>query len=249
MADQHNQLARRAELALQPPIYEIRIRGRLDSSHWAEWFDGMTMVVDERGETVLTGPLTDQAALYGLLSRLRDLALPLISVRAVAPGDGEGGRSGGERRRGEGSPGKINWLLIVVYLLLGGGLSALTVFLTAEAQVHTALALALLFAALGGIAYAFDVSGGGRGWRIVAVTGWAAAFITLIIYLAVVGWLHPALTAALFCFLLGGGLLAAFSRRRSARARALRAGVQWQKLGDMPEPGEAWEPYRERRDE
>jgi hypothetical protein len=65
------------------PIYEIRVEGRLDGDHWEAWFGGMTVRAAEGGETVLCGPVADQAALYGLLSRLRDLALPLLSVRRI----------------------------------------------------------------------------------------------------------------------------------------------------------------------
>lgn len=60
-------------------LYDIRIRGHLDP-HWSEWFDGMRIVDAERGETLLSGPLPDQAALHGLLTKIRDLGLTLISV-------------------------------------------------------------------------------------------------------------------------------------------------------------------------
>ncbi len=62
--------------------YEIRIRGRLDA-RWAARFDGMSMQDDPDGTTVLSGPVTDQAALHGLISRVRDLGLPLLSVAQV----------------------------------------------------------------------------------------------------------------------------------------------------------------------
>jgi hypothetical protein len=60
--------------------YEIRLDGRLDE-RWASWFDGMTVEAEPGGVTVLRGQVADQAALHGLLARLRDLGLPLISVR------------------------------------------------------------------------------------------------------------------------------------------------------------------------
>jgi hypothetical protein len=66
-------------------VYEIRVRGHLDEDYWAQWFEGMAVTTDDKGETVLTGPVADQAALYGLLTRIRDLALPLVSVNPVAP--------------------------------------------------------------------------------------------------------------------------------------------------------------------
>ena len=66
----------------RPGWYEIRLQGRLDP-RWSAWFDGMTLTPDTDGTTVLHGPVTDQAALHGLLARLRDLGLPLISVTQV----------------------------------------------------------------------------------------------------------------------------------------------------------------------
>jgi len=62
-----------------PTTYEIRIRGRLDHD-WAEWFDNMTLTHTSDGQTILTGPIPDQAALHGTLNRIRDLNLGLISV-------------------------------------------------------------------------------------------------------------------------------------------------------------------------
>jgi hypothetical protein len=64
--------------------YEIRLKGRL-SSRWAARFDGMTLSHDGDGTTVLHGPVVDQAALHGLLRKVRDLGLPLISVTRVGP--------------------------------------------------------------------------------------------------------------------------------------------------------------------
>jgi hypothetical protein len=62
--------------------YEIRVLGVLDS-RWSSWFSSLDVVSDARGETTLTGPLRDQAALHGVLTRVRDLGLPLISVRRL----------------------------------------------------------------------------------------------------------------------------------------------------------------------
>lgn len=59
--------------------YEIRLQGRLDP-RWTVWFDGMTVSAHADGTTVIRGPVADQAALHGLLQRLRDLGLPLLSV-------------------------------------------------------------------------------------------------------------------------------------------------------------------------
>jgi hypothetical protein len=66
--------------AAHPPSwYEIRVRGRIDD-RWAAWFDGMSLEADADGTTVLCGQVVDQAALHGVLARLRDLGIPLVSV-------------------------------------------------------------------------------------------------------------------------------------------------------------------------
>ena len=65
--------------------YEIRVQGRLDD-RWAAWFDGLDLVRTEDGTTVLRGVVTDQAALHGLLHKLRDLGVPLLSVTRTDPG-------------------------------------------------------------------------------------------------------------------------------------------------------------------
>ena len=69
-----------------PGIYEIRIRGHLDG-RWAERFDGLRFNHERDGTTILVGPVIDQAALHGLLRRVRDLGLPLVSVILVQPDD------------------------------------------------------------------------------------------------------------------------------------------------------------------
>lgn len=66
----------------KPGRYEIRVKGRL-GSRWATWFDGMTLTSKSDGTTVLEGPVVDQAALHGLLRKLRDTGLPLLSVTQV----------------------------------------------------------------------------------------------------------------------------------------------------------------------
>ena len=68
--------------------YQIRVKGLLDP-YWAEWFDGMAVTPQKSGETLLTGPVRDQAALHGLLVKVRDMGLPLLSVERVdAPSTG-----------------------------------------------------------------------------------------------------------------------------------------------------------------
>ena len=66
----------------QPMIYQIRINGHL-SQQWTEWFEGLTITLEENGDTLLTGPVIDQAALHGLLKKVRDLGMPLLSVDPV----------------------------------------------------------------------------------------------------------------------------------------------------------------------
>ncbi|MFI7065809.1 hypothetical protein ACIBL3_32755 [Kribbella sp. NPDC050124] len=68
--------------------YEIRLHGRLDS-RWSDWFDGLTLTAGADGSTTLRGPVADQAALYGVLQRLRDLGLPLISIAQIEPNTGD----------------------------------------------------------------------------------------------------------------------------------------------------------------
>ena len=64
--------------------YEIRVKGHLDA-RWAAWFDGLTLTHGSDGTTIIHGPVADQAALHGLLQKIRDLGLPLISVNHIAP--------------------------------------------------------------------------------------------------------------------------------------------------------------------
>ncbi len=70
----------------RPTIYQIRIKGHL-GPEWTDWFEGLTVTQADNGETLLTGPVVDQAALFGLLKRVRDLGMTLLSVRPVEPGE------------------------------------------------------------------------------------------------------------------------------------------------------------------
>jgi hypothetical protein len=72
----------------QPLVYQIRIQGQL-GREWTDWFGGLTIRLTDNGETLLTGPVVDQAALHGLLRKVRDLGVPLLSVSRVEPGQTE----------------------------------------------------------------------------------------------------------------------------------------------------------------
>jgi hypothetical protein len=65
-------------------FYQITVKGHLDN-RWANWFEGLTITALDDGETLLTGPVVDQAALHGLLRKVRDLGMPLLSVTRVRP--------------------------------------------------------------------------------------------------------------------------------------------------------------------
>ena len=69
----------------QPLVYQIRIKGHL-RRQWADWFGGLTLTLEDNGETLLTGPVVDQATLYGVLRKVRDVGMPLLSVVCVKPG-------------------------------------------------------------------------------------------------------------------------------------------------------------------
>ena len=63
--------------------YEIRLKGHLDD-RWADWFEGLTITLEDNGDTLLTGPVVDQAALHGLLKKVRDLGIPLLSLNRLS---------------------------------------------------------------------------------------------------------------------------------------------------------------------
>jgi len=72
----------------KPELYEIRIKGHLDD-RWADWFGCPTITLEDKGETLLIGPVVDQAALHGLLRKVRDLGVPLLSVNCLKPGQAD----------------------------------------------------------------------------------------------------------------------------------------------------------------
>jgi hypothetical protein len=69
----------------QTVVYQIRIKGHL-GPQWTDWFEGLNITLEVDGDTLLTGPVVDQAALHGLLKKVRDMGLPLVSVSPVEPG-------------------------------------------------------------------------------------------------------------------------------------------------------------------
>jgi hypothetical protein len=76
------------ENQVEPGLYAIRIKGHLDN-RWSDWFEGLTLTLAENGDTLLTGLVVDQAALHGLLKKVRNLGLPLVSVIRVETGQGD----------------------------------------------------------------------------------------------------------------------------------------------------------------
>src|SRR5690348_7084982 len=69
----------------QPTVYEIRIKGHL-GREWADWFGGLTVTLEQNGDTSLAGAVPDQAALHGLLRKVRDLGMTLLSINSMEPG-------------------------------------------------------------------------------------------------------------------------------------------------------------------
>ncbi|MGI8485891.1 MAG: hypothetical protein ACR2OU_16730 [Thermomicrobiales bacterium] len=72
----------------QPNVYSIRIKGQL-GPQWTEWFEGMDITPEDTGDTLLSGPVLDQAALHGVLRKVRDVGLPLLSITRIEPEQGD----------------------------------------------------------------------------------------------------------------------------------------------------------------
>jgi len=221
--------------SFQPPfLYEIRVKGRLSGEQWTSWFDDLT-VTFAPGESTLRGKAPDHAALYGLLARLRDLAIPLVAVRVL---DAEAQHKLAQTSRRYDLV--INGLMVALYLLLLGGLTAITVFVAPV--INVALALTMLFALLGALAHGFWLWSGRRAWRWVSYALWPAAAITFLIFIPLSGLMPTALGIAIMLLLLASGLLYAiyFLRRhaddiksgletgsyRSGWSRSRAAGIQ-----------------------
>jgi hypothetical protein len=218
MNDNHGINEAGAAFARPPFLYEIRVKGRLSQEQWTSWFDDLT-VSTARGESILRGRVPDHAALYALLARLRDLAIPLVAVKVL---DAEAQRKLNlwNRRYDLG----ITALLVAIYALLLGGLAAITVFVAPI--INTALALALLFAILGGLAHAFSLWSGQRAWRWFGYLTWPAAAVAFLVYIPVSGLLPPALGIAVMLLLAAGGLVCLFYylRRRAEDVKGTMLG-------------------------
>ena len=78
------QVSRHPNMSSQSIYYEIRVQGQLDSN-WSDWFNGLKVTPQENGETVIAGPILDQAALQGILTKIFNLRLPLLLVRRIPP--------------------------------------------------------------------------------------------------------------------------------------------------------------------
>ena len=81
----------------QPTIYHIRLKGHL-GGQWSDWFGGLSITLEDNGNTLLTGPVVDQAALHGLLRKVRDLGMTLLLVKHVRPEPAERSESTQTRR-------------------------------------------------------------------------------------------------------------------------------------------------------
>jgi uncharacterized membrane-anchored protein len=226
-----NNETKNGEINKPPFLYEIRVKGRLSAEQWTEWFDDLT-VSTGKGESTLRGRVPDHAALYGLIARLRDLAVPLVAAK-VLDADAQAKLSQQSRRYDL----MLNVLQVVIYLALIGGLASITIFVAPI--INTALALALLFALVGGLAHVFGLwSGQARQvWRWVAFAAWLAAAFAFLVYVPVSGVLPPAVGIGLMLILGAGGLmyLLYYLRRRAENIRGNLAQAESVDEGRTPE--------------
>ena len=231
MKNNHETAEIGSEFAAPPFLYEIRVKGRLSNEQWTSWFDDLA-VSTSKGESTLRGRVPDHAALYALLARLRDLAVPLVAVR-VLDADAQL-KLYRQSRRGD---LMINLLLVLIYLTLLGGLAAITVFVAPI--INTALALTLLFALLSGLAHAFWLWSGKGAWRWITYLTWPACAIAFLVFIPVSGLMPTALAIAIMLFLAAGGLLYLlyYLRRRAESTR--NSIVEWEALGGATESVDA----------
>jgi hypothetical protein len=186
---------------------------------WTAWFDDLAISF-AKGESVLRGRAEDHAALYGLIARLRDLAVPLVAVRVL-----DRDAQVKMRRQNRRYDLMINLLLMVAYALLLGGLVAMTVFVAP--MINTAMALTLLFASLAALAHAFWLWKEQPWWRWTFYFFVGAAAISFLVYIPVSGIMSTALALAVtLLFLAGGVIYLIYALRR--RAEGVRESlVDW----------------------
>lgn len=194
-------LGRSPETATQPFRYEIRVRGRLDGKAWTEWFAILPISIAE-GETLLQGVAPDHAALYGLLARLRDLAIPLVSVTVLDAAAEEALRQ--EMRR---QALWMNLSLLGLYGLLAGGVTAVAVFLSQAQLLHPTVSIAFLFAILGGLAFTLSEWSGYLPWRWLAFALWPASVLSFFIFTSQTNLLPTEISIATILFLSASGSL------------------------------------------
>jgi hypothetical protein len=222
MSDIRESMAEHADSPVQPFYYEIRVKGRLSEERWMSWFDDL-VITTEKGETVLRGALPDRTALYGLLARFRDLAVPLVSVN-VLDADAQRALQKKDRRYDV----LIEVLVISAYVVLVGGLATGTVLVSSV--INVALALAILFALLGSLATAFYLFSRRKYWRIVTLCMWPSAVLSYLIFVAVSGILPTALALSLVFIVLGAGLVFAVLLLRSRSEAVKRVLIEWESL-------------------
>ena len=224
------------DAATQPFLYEIHVKGRLSEDQWTSWFDTLS-VSTAKGESTLRGRAPDHAALYALLSRLRDLAVPLLSVRVL---DAEAQRQLYRLRRRNDVMASV--ILAAVYLALLGAMVTITVFISPI--IDTALALALLGAVLGGLAHAFSTWTDQKAWRWITYVTWPAVLFTFLLWPATSGLLPAAISIAVILILLGGGLLylVYYLRGRAERLKGSIVGFEAvdgpSESAEMRDPGQ-----------
>ena len=128
----------------QPLIYQIRLKGHL-GREWTDWFEGLTITLEENGDTLLTGPVVDQAALHGLLKKVRDLGLPLISVNQVQSGETHPNRSKKEMEMNTdksttGIDPKIKLSLLWVFVILNIAYADILSLMDSTSPIRAAMA-------------------------------------------------------------------------------------------------------------
>jgi hypothetical protein len=223
---------RTTRTATQPFGFEIRVRGRLDRAQWADWFGNLD-VAAARGETRLTGSLPDHAALYALLSRLQELAVPLLSVTVL-----DAAEERAIHRLLDRQALAIHLITLGVYGLLIGGVTALAVSMSQAGWIHDSVAIAMIFALLGIFAFVLSSWSEFRPWRWLAFGLWPAALLVLLIYTSQAGLLPPGLVAAIIlCGLAGTGIaLAQYLHADRQRLRRLLDALTFRKKAGPPPP-------------